>query len=157
MFPLRRHFCAASLTVLLAACASNNTPPLPMVHNPVTYQVPLGGPSVPHIGDPHLEVGASQDVSVQPGKPLFFEIRSPVDVTVYLYEKVGAAPNANLLRHMEVHAGTPVSAHIVPPSSSIEFLFSNHGANPNGTLQFTLSDQPLAGGPAHSPATFVGE
>lgn len=127
-----------------------------MVHYPVTYQVPVGGSAVPHVGNPHLDVSATQDVAVQPGKPLYCEIESPVPLTVYLYERVGAAPNANLLTHVEVPANQRVKERFIPPTSSVEFLFADQNPGVSGILQFTLSDEPLAGEPMQPPPTFVG-
>ncbi|HZZ58228.1 MAG TPA: hypothetical protein VFE31_10390 [Opitutaceae bacterium] len=147
---------AALLAAFAAGCASNEPPPA-VVHYPVTYQVPLGGAPVSHVGNPHLDISATQDVSVSPGRPLYLAIQSPAALTVYVYERVGVAPNANLLTHIDVPANQPIRERLVPPTSSLEFLFSNPAADAGGALEMTLSDQPLAGGPLQPPPTFIGQ
>lgn len=151
---------AAVLAFALTGCASwswHNEPPLAVVHFPVSYQVPLGGPAVPHVGNPRLDITATQDVAVSPSKPLYIAIESPVSLTVYIYERVGAAPNANLLATVDVPARQVVKKRLIPPTSSLEFLFASPGSDVAGTLQFTLSDEPLAGGRMQPPATFIGQ
>jgi hypothetical protein len=138
----------AALTALLGGCASPQ-PPLPTIHYPVTYQVPIGNTSAQaSTGPQSLNINATQDVEVQPGVPLYYQISSPVAVTVYLYEKIGAAPGGNLLGQMQLPAGGPTTNQITPRTSSLEFVFSASQANSSGTLQFTLSDQPIAAGVA---------
>jgi hypothetical protein len=85
-------------------------------------------------------------VEVQPGVPLFYRINSPVNVTVYMYEKIGAAPGGNLLGQMQIAAGSPTTSQITPRTTALEFVFSATQTNSSGTLQFTLSDQPIAAG-----------
>lgn len=141
----------------LGGCSSGVQPLLPAIHNPVTYQVPVGhAASAP--GSPAY--GATQDVVVEPGQPVYYRITSPVPVSVYFYEKTGVSPNGNLLGHVSVPAGEPVSARIVPATSTLEFLFKPAEASARGDLQFTLSDRPLTMNlPAerNPPATFPGD
>lgn len=152
---------APLLTLALAGsfggCSSGVQPLLPALHNPVTYQVPVGHVT-PTRGQPSY--GATQDVVVEPGQPVYYRITSPVAVSVYYYEKTGAAPNGNLLGHLSVPAGRPVSARIVPATSTLEFLFTPAATAARGDLQFTLSDRPLSMNlPAETnpPATFPGD
>jgi len=134
----------AALAALLGGCASPQ-PPLPTVHYPVTYQVPIGNTSAQASAGPQsLNINATQDVEVQPGIPLYYQIVSPVNVTVYLYEKVGVAPGGNLLGNMQIMAGVPTTNQLTPRTTSLEFTFSATQTNSSGTLQFTLSDQPIA-------------
>lgn len=157
---MRRPWNVPLLTVALAGalggCSSGVQPLLPALHNPVTYQVPVGhAPASP--GSPSY--GATQDVVVEPGQPVYYRITSPVPVSVYFYEKTGVSPNGNLLGHISVPAGQPVSAKIVPATTTLEFLFKPAAPDARGSLQFTLSDQPLSMNlPAESDpqATFPG-
>jgi len=134
----------ATLAALLGGCSSPQ-PPLPTIHYPVTYQVPIGNTSgTASTGTQTLNVSATQDVEVQSGVPLYYQIASPVNVTVYLYEKIGVAPGGNLLGNMQIMAGVPTTNQVTPRTTALEFTFSATQTNSSGTLQFTLSDQPIA-------------
>jgi hypothetical protein len=134
----------AVLTALFGGCSSSQ-PPLPTIHYPVTYQVPIGNTSAQSSAGPQsMNVSATQDVEVQAGLPLYYQVNSPVNVTVYIYEKVGAAPGGNLLGQMQIMAGAPTTNQIIPRSTALEFTFTASQTNSSGTLQFTLSDQPIA-------------
>jgi hypothetical protein len=134
----------AALAALFGGC-SGSQPPLPTIHYPVTYQVPIGNTSgQSSAGAQSMNVSATQDVEVQAGLPLYYQINSPVNVTVYIYEKVGAAPGGNLLGQMQIMAGAPTTNQIIPRSTALEFTFTASQPNSSGTLQFTLSDQPIA-------------
>jgi hypothetical protein len=136
------------IAALMGGCAETN-PPLPQVHYPVTYQVPVGNrQATSNYGPQNLSVSATQDVTVQPGTPLYFQVVSPIPVTAYVYDKSSPSANGSLLTQM---SGTTFTSSVTPDSTNLEFSFQPTQANTSGTLQFTLSDQPIAGAPSAPP------
>lgn len=135
-----------ALAALLSGCAGSG-PTLPEIHYPVTYQVPVGAetPSSDY-GPQHLTVNATQDVTVRPGTPIYFTISSPVAVRAFVYEKSGPSENGSLLTQL---SGTDLASSLTPQTSLLEFSFQPLRRDAKGTLQFTLSDQPI---PERAPA-----
>lgn len=124
----------------LSACVAP-TPPRPVVAYPVSYQVPIGNAQVTaNDGPQNLNVSASQDVSVEPGKTLYYQVVSPVDVTV----NVSRVSNSDTTTRLAQMQGTTFTSSIVPDTSALRFTFTAAQANSSGTLKFTLSDRPIA-------------
>jgi hypothetical protein len=136
-----RTFLPLTALAALSACVAPS-PPRPMVAYPVSYQVPIGNTQVTSTDGPqNLNVSASQDVSVEPGKPLYYQVTSPVDVTVTVSEITGSSTTTTRIAQMQ---GTTFTSSIVPARSALRFTFSASQANSSGTLKFTLSDRPIA-------------
>ncbi len=136
-------FGLSTLGLVMAGCT---TASLPRVTYPVTYQIHLGNTQVrSSYGPQNLNVNATQDVTVSPDEPLYYQVSSPVEVVVYVYE--GETPGERTL--LGQNEGTSFTSSVLPRSDSLQFVFSVAQANSSGVVQFTLSDEPLA--PAVSP------
>jgi hypothetical protein len=136
---------ALALAGWLSGCATP-APTVPKVAYPVTYQINVGNTEVSAPAGPqNLNVNATQQVTVQPGATLYYQVISPVAVTMYIYADGDGGSHA-LLGQMQ---GTSFTSSILPSTSSLEFAFAVAQANSSGTLQFTISDQPIA--PAVTP------
>jgi hypothetical protein len=130
------------LGLFAAGCAT--TPPRPVVHYPVTYDVPVGNTQVNSSAGPqNLNVSSTQQVTADVGEPLYYQIVSPVAVTVSVYERRSTDSGRMLLKEMQ---GTSFTSSITPAVSALEFVFSVQESNSSGTLKFTLSDRPIAPG-----------
>lgn len=141
---LRSALIALPVTALLAltACVAP-TPPRPVVAYPVSYQVQVGNTQVSASDGPqNLNVSATQDVSVEPGKTLYYQVASPIDVTLSLYEL--PASTATSTARVAQMQGTTFTSSITPTTSLVRFTFGASQANSSGTLRFTLSDRPIA-------------
>ncbi|HSI09911.1 MAG TPA: hypothetical protein VK985_15090 [Rariglobus sp.] len=139
--------CAALLVVGLFAGCATPAPPRPMVKYPVTYDVPVGNTQVSASAGPqNLNVSSTQQVTAKVGEPLYYQIVSPVAVTVSIYERRSPESGRLLVRELQ---GTAFTSSVTPAVSALEFVFSVQQANSSGTLKFTLSDRPLA--PAITP------
>lgn len=145
---MKKHTRLVSFAVLLAlglfASGCSTTPPRPVVHYPVTYDVPVGNTQVSSSAGPqNLNVSSTQQVTAEVGDPLYYQIVSPVAVTVSVYERRSTGSGRMLLREMQ---GTSFTSSITPSVSALEFVFSVQESNSSGTLKFTLSDRPIAPG-----------
>lgn len=141
--PLRAAAALAAVFLLLAGCAT--TPPLPKVTYPITYQIGVGNTQVTTSAGPqNTNQSATQQVTVEPGETFYYQVVSPVAVTLSVYE--AGAGGHTLLGQMQ---GASFTSSIVPQTSSLEFSFAVSEANTGGTVQFTLSDRPIA--PAVTP------
>lgn len=131
---------AVSAAGLLAAgCAT--TVPAPQVAYPVTYQIPVGNTNVRAVNGPQdLAVAATQRVSVEPGDPLYYRIASPVDVTVQIYQLLPSG-SRTLLTQVQ---GSNITNAMRPTTPALDFVFQAAQPNSNGTLTFTISDEPIA-------------
>jgi len=128
---------ALALAFLVNGCATT-TPTYP-----ITYQIPIGVSQVSNAyGVQNLTVNATKDIPVQPGVTLFYQVVSPVNLTFYVFDKTGPGPGGTLLGQLQ---GTAVTSQVVPQSSTLEFVFSAAQMNTGGTVQFTVSDRPIAG------------
>lgn len=126
-------------SALLAGCTT--TANVPRVEYPVSYNVQVGNTQVAtDAGGQNLNVAATQQVEVDPGEPLYYRVMSPVDVTVSVFE-VASTGGRSLLGQMR---GTSFTTSVMPSTGTVEFTFSAAQANSGGTLQFTLSDEPIA-------------
>ncbi|CAM3136598.1 hypothetical protein [Rariglobus hedericola] len=136
--------CAALLVVGLFAGCATPPPPRPVVVYPVTYDVPVGNTQVSASAGPqNLNVSATQQVTATVGKPLYYQIISPVAVTVTVYERKSSDMPRVMVREFQ---GTAFTSSLTPSVSGLEFVFSAQESNSAGTLKFTLSDRPLAPG-----------
>lgn len=127
----------------LAGCTSTS-PRRPVVHYPVTYDVPFGSTQVnASTGKQDLEVNATQRVEADVGDPLYFQIASPVPVSVAVFERKSPDAPRTFVRELQ---GTNFNGSLVPASPNLEFVFSAPKANSSGNLRFTLSDKPLTTG-----------
>ncbi len=134
-----------ALVLLLGGCESASLPP--HVPYPSTYSVQVGNTQVlSAYGPQNSNVTAAQQVTVVPGVPIYYQVVSPVAVTVYLYQDE-VNGTRTVIGQMQ---GMTFTSSITPAVSSLEFAFAVANANSSGTLQFTINDRPLA--PAAPPA-----
>jgi hypothetical protein len=134
----------APLPLILAACLAGcaTSPPMPSVTYPVTYQINLANSQVAAsgYGPQNLNVAATQQVTVEPGQTLYYQVNSPVAVTLSIYADDGAG-NRTALGQLQ---GTSFTSSVLPSTAHLDFAFSVAQPNSSGTLQFTLSDRPIA-------------
>lgn len=128
---------------LFAGCSTTpSAPPRPVVVYPVTYDVPVGNTQVTSTSGPqNLNVSSTQQVTAVVGDPLYYQVVSPVAVTVSIYERKSADYARVLVREMQ---GTSFTASLTPSVPNLEFVFSVMQSNSSGSLKFTLSDRPIA-------------
>jgi hypothetical protein len=127
---------ASAAAALFAGCADTTTSPYP-----VSYQIPIGYSQAPTAyGTQSINVSATHDSTVTPGVPMYFQVNSPVPLTLYVFDKTGPGPGGNLLNQTQ---GTVISATATATSSTLEFVFSTAQPYTGGTVQFTISDHPL--------------
>lgn len=125
--------------LLVGGCAS--TPPLTRIKYPITYQVNVGNTRVASdYGPQNLTTSANQQVSVEAGRPIYYQVVSPFEVTV----QVSEPSSGGVKRQINQMQGTSFTASITPATPMLEFSFTPSHTNSGGTLQFTLSDQPIA-------------
>jgi hypothetical protein len=126
---------ASAAALFLAACNSAPT-------YPVTYNIPVGYSQVatPY-GTQSINVSATHDSTVAPGVPMYYQVTSPIPVTVYVFDKTGPGPGGSLLNQTQ---GTSVTSSASSTAGILEFVFSIAQAYTNGTVQLTISDHPLA-------------
>ncbi|MET0262180.1 MAG: hypothetical protein ABW223_04730 [Rariglobus sp.] len=136
-------FAAVLALGLFAGCASTpSAPPRPVVVYPVTYDVPVGNTQVnASAGPQNLNVSSTQQVTAVAGEPLYYQIVSPVAVTVSIYGRESSDQNRVLVREFQ---GTSFTSSLTPSVKNLEFVFSVQQSNSSGTLKFTLSDRPIA-------------
>ena len=135
---------ATALAFFFAGCVSSP----PSISYPVTYQIQVGNTQVSSVNGPqNAIVNASQVAAVVPGAPLYYQVVSPVIVTVTAYERTYPNDPASR-RQVGQMQGTTFTSSIVPTVVTMEFTFAVAQANSSGVLQFTLSDRPIAPVPA---------
>ena len=136
--------CAALIVAGFFAGCATPPPPRPVVVYPVTYDVPVGNTQVTSsAGDQNLNVSATQQVTAEAGEALYYQIVSPVAVTVSIYERRSPDSGRGLVKEFQ---GAAFTSSITPVAKSLEFVFSVQESNSSGTLKFTLSDRPIAPG-----------
>lgn len=124
--------------LFMAGCASQ--PSAPRIKYPVTYQVQVGNTRVTSdYGPQNLTTQATQQVSVEPGRPMYYQVVSPFDVAVTVSE----SSSPGMKKQVSQMQGTTFTAMITPQTPTVEFSFAPTHTNSGGTLQFTLSDQPI--------------
>jgi hypothetical protein len=132
-----------ALALVLGGCASQ--PMVPHIAYPATYTIQVGNSqAISAYGPQNSNVTAAQQVTVAPGVPIYYQVVSPVAVTVYVYQDE-VNGTRSLIGQMQ---GMTFTSSITPAVSSLEFAFAVANANSSGTLQFTINDQPLAPAPA---------
>jgi hypothetical protein len=143
---IRSFACVVAVVLLAAGCSTPER--RPVVVYPVTYDIPVGNTQVSaSAGAQNLNVSATQQVTARVGEPLYYQIVSPVPVTVSIYERRADMPEPRMLvRELQ---GTNFTSSLTPSERLLEFVFSVKDSNSNGTLKFTISDRPLA--PAVTP------
>jgi hypothetical protein len=120
--------------LLLAGCASSPD-------YPVTYQIPIGfAQTTSAYGIQNLNVSATHDSTVPAGEPMYYQINSPVPVTLYVFDKTGSGPGGALLNQMQ---GTNLTATATSSSGTLEFVVSAAQQYTSGTVQLTISDHHL--------------
>jgi hypothetical protein len=134
--------CAATLALGLGSGCMGPSERRPMIVYPVTYDVPVGNTQVSaSTGAQNLKVSPTQEVTADVGEPLYYQIVSPVPVNVAIYERRSPDRGRVLVREFQ---GTSLTNSIIPAEPHLEFQFAALQPNSSGTLQFTLSDRPLA-------------
>jgi hypothetical protein len=142
-----KRLCVVVIISLLAGCSAPPAEKRPVVAYPITYDVPVGNTQVKaSTGPQDLNISSTQQVTAEVGEALYYQIVSPVPVTVSVYERTNANQARVLMREFQ---GTSFTDAIVPSNPNLEFVFAAQQANTGGTLKFTLSDRPLA--PALTP------
>jgi len=127
-------FVAGATSLFLAGC--DTTP-----NYPVTYQIPIGYSQVSTVyGLQNLNVSATHDSSVTPGVALYYQVSSPVTLTLYVFDKTGTGPGGVLLNQTQ---GTNITSSATATSDTLEFVFSTAQPYTGGTVQLTVSDRPL--------------
>ena len=137
---------ALPLVVLLglSACVAPS-PPRPVVAYPVSFQVPVGNTQVSATDGPqNLNVSANQDVSVEPGKTIYYQVVSPVDVVLSIYELSSNNISTVSSTRLTQMQGNSFTASITPAVHALRFSFTAAQANSSGTARFTISDRPIA-------------
>jgi hypothetical protein len=134
----------AGLAAVLALAACASVPAPPHVAYPATYQIQVGNTQVlSAYGPQNSNVTAAQRITVQPNAVLYYQVVSPVAVSLYVYQDNGDATRT-LIGQAQ---GTTFNSTVTPATASLEFAFAVANANSSGTLQFTVADQPLAAAP----------
>jgi hypothetical protein len=118
-----------------------STPAPPHAAYPATYSIQVDNTQAHSYASPQdPTTGSTQAVAVVSGKPLYYQVVSPVDVTVYFYGVEGQGERV-FLGQMQ---GRTFAASVTPSTSTLEFVFVATQPNSSATLKFTLSDQPAA-------------
>lgn len=126
---------ALGVFLALAGCATYQS-------NPVTYEVPFGPAQVrSDFGPSSIVVNGIQDVPVRAGAPAYFQLVSPVNVTLYAFDRVGTGPGGPLLSQLQ---GTSFYTSVLPTSGTVEFVISATQPVTGGSAQLTVSDSPMA-------------
>jgi hypothetical protein len=129
---------ALVLAVFIGGCS---TPAPPHAAYPVTYSIQVDNTQAHSDASPQdLTMSPTQAVAVVSGKPLYYQVVSPVDVAVYFYGMEGQGERV-FLGQMQ---GRTFAASVTPSASTLEFVFVATQPNSSATLKFTLSDQPAA-------------
>lgn len=132
---LLRALGALVLALVIGGCVSHSD------KYPITYQVKVGNTQVlSGYGPQNINVNARQVVAVEPGEMFYYQVVSPLNVTVYVYEQEKNGTERRLVSQMQ---GTAFTSSVTPEQNSLEFLFSVTNANTSGSIQFTVSDRPL--------------
>jgi hypothetical protein len=108
---------------------------------PVTYRIQVDNtPAHADTSPQNPNLSPTQDVEVVGGQRLYYQVVSPVDVTVYFYGMEGEGQRV-FLGQMQ---GRTFASSVTPNTNALEFVFVATQPNSSATLKFTLSDQPIA-------------
>jgi hypothetical protein len=117
------------------------TPSAPHAAYPVSYSIQVDNTQAYSDTTPqNSNMSATQDVAVANGQRLYYQVVSPVDVTVYFYRVEGQGERV-FLGQMQ---GRTFTSSVTPNTNTLEFVFVATQPNSRATLKFTLSDQPVA-------------
>jgi hypothetical protein len=131
------------LVLFIGGCG---TPSAPHSAYPVTYNIQVDNTPAHSDASPQDPVmSPTQAVAVASGKTLYYQVVSPVDVTVYFYGVEGEGERVFLGQAQ----GRTFAESVTPNTGTLEFVFVATQPNSRATLKFTLSDQPTA--PAAAP------
>jgi hypothetical protein len=129
---------ALLLALLIGGCG---TPSPPHAAYPVTYNIQVDNTQVNSDTSPqNVNMSPTQDVAVVGGQALYYQVVSPVDVTVYFYGVEGQGERV-FLNQMQ---GRTFTSSVTPSTNTLEFVFVATAPNSHGTLKFMLSDQSVA-------------
>jgi plastocyanin len=135
---------ALGLCLALAACST-------YPEYPMTYQVPVGPAEITSAYGPlNLPVNGVQDVPAEPGQQLYFQVLAPTPIVLYAFDKTSTEPGGPLLAQLR---GTSFYSSVTPTSSSVEFVVSTEQPVTGGSVQVTVSDQPMSSGASAMPYT----
>ena len=130
-----------SLIFLLLFIGGCGTPSAPHSAYPVTYSIQVDNtPAHSDTSPQNPNLSPTQDVAVVSGQLLYYQVVSPVDVTVYFYGMEGEGERV-FLGQMQ---GRTFASSVTPNTGTLEFVFVATQPNSSATLKFTLSDQPIA-------------
>ena len=131
-------FVVLMLVLFIGGCG---TPSPPHAAYPVTYSIQVDNtPAHSDTSPQNLNMSPTQDVAVVSGQRLYYQVASPVDVTVYFYGVEGQDQRV-FLGQMQ---GRAFTSSVTPNTNTLEFVFIPTQPNSSSTLKFTLSDQPVA-------------
>jgi hypothetical protein len=131
-------FGALLLCFFIGGCS---TPPPPRAAYPVTYSIQVDNtPAHSDTSPQNPNLSPTQDVAVVSGRLLYYQVVSPVDVTVYFYGVEGEGERVFLGQTQ----GRTFASSVTPNTNTLEFVFVATQPNSSATLKFTLSDQPIA-------------
>ncbi|HEV8072618.1 MAG TPA: hypothetical protein VGP21_00690 [Opitutaceae bacterium] len=126
------------LVLLIGGCG---TPSAPHAAYPATYSIQVDNtPAHSDTSPQNPSLSPTQDVAVVGGQLLYYQVVSPVDVTVYFYGMEGEGQRV-FLGQMQ---GRTFASSVTPNTNALEFVFVATQPNSSVTLKFTLSDQPIA-------------
>ena len=125
------------LVLFIVGCG---TPSAPHAAYPVTYGVQVDNtPARSDTRPQNPDMNPTQDVAVASGRLLYYQVVSPVDVTVYFYGVEGQGERV-FLGQMQ---GRTFTSSVMPNTNTLEFVFVATQPNSRATLKFTLSDRPI--------------
>jgi len=126
------------LVLFIVGCG---TPSAPRAACPVTYSIQVDNTLAHSDTSPQNPgMNPTQDVAVASGRRLYFQVVSPVDVTVYFFGVDGQGERV-FLGQMQ---GRTFTSSVTPNANTLEFVFVATQPNSRATVKFTLSGQPIA-------------
>jgi hypothetical protein len=131
-------FGALLMAFFIGGCG---TPSAPQSAYPKTYHIQVDNtPEHFGAGPQNPSLSPTQNVAVVGGQQLYYQVVSPVDVTVYFYGMEGEGQRVFLGQAQ----GRTFASSVTPNTNTLEFVFVATQPNSSATLKFTLSDQPVA-------------
>ncbi|HXA81240.1 MAG TPA: hypothetical protein VNV14_08210 [Opitutaceae bacterium] len=126
------------LVLFIGGCG---TPSAPHAAYPAAYSIQVDNtPAHSDTSPQNPSLSPTQDVAVVGGQLLYYQVVSPVDVTVYFYGMEGEGQRVFLGQAQ----GRTFASSVTPNTGTLEFVFVATQPNSSATLKFTLSDQPIA-------------
>ena len=131
-------FGALLMAFFIGGCG---TPSAPHAAYPTAYSIQVDNtPAHSDTTPQNPTLSPTQNVTVVGGQQLYYQVVSPVDVTVYFYGMEGEGQRV-FLGQMQ---GRTFASSVTPNTNTLEFVFVATQPNSSATLKFTLSDQPIA-------------